>query len=94
MDPKPQSQRESGPPTHRTAVDVADHPAHHMYPVWFFIGIILTIYGAMIFVNGLYEVSHPPGTVLENLHAPIWWGAIMVVVGVIYVVRNRRPPGD
>jgi len=94
MDPKPQAQRASSPPPHLTAVAVADHPKRHMLPVWFFIGIILAIYGIMIFVNGLYELGNPPGTVLENLHAPIWWGAIMFVVGVIFVVKNRRPPGN
>jgi hypothetical protein len=27
--------------------------------------------------------------VLVNLHAPIWWGAIMLVLGIFYDVRFR-----
>ena len=65
---------------------------HKMLPVWFFIGAILAIYGVMIVIEGLYELNHPPGTELENLHAPIWWGAVMTIVGVafIYKLSSRR----
>ena len=54
-------------------------------PVWFFVGIILLIYGLLIFATGLYELSHPPSTVLAHLHPAIWWGALLTVVGAIYV---------
>ena len=64
---------------------------HHMLPVWFFIGLTLLIYGVIICVTGIYELSYPPATVLANLHAPIWWGAIMAVAGVLYV--NKYRPG-
>jgi type VI protein secretion system component VasF len=60
-----------------------------MLPVWFFIGVIHLIYGVLIFITGLYELSHPVDTVLANLHAPIWWGAFIGVVGAIYVWRFR-----
>ncbi|HMD98102.1 MAG TPA: hypothetical protein VKM93_12340 [Terriglobia bacterium] len=69
-------------------MDTTPHE-HHMLPVWFFIGVILFIYGVMLFVNGIRELSNPPGTVLQELHAPIWWGAIMAVVGVIFTYTNR-----
>ncbi len=69
-------------------MDTTPHE-HHMLPVWFFIGVILSIYGVMLFVNGIREFSNPPGTVLQELHAPIWWGAIMAVVGVIFTYTNR-----
>jgi len=62
-----------------------------MLPVWFFIGIILTLYGVMIFIEGLYDLSHPTDTVLGNLYPAIWWGAIMAAIGVLFVVKNRRP---
>jgi hypothetical protein len=80
-------------PTKRTAVDVVDPRPHkhHMLPVWFFIGLILLIYGVIICGTGIYELSHPPVTVLANLHAPIWWGAIMVAAGASQV--NKYRPG-
>ena len=56
-----------------------------MIPVWFFVGVILFIYGLLILATGLYEFSNPPSTVLSNLHPAIWWGALLTVIGGIYV---------
>ena len=69
-----------------------------MISIWFFIGISLTVNGALILAAGLYEVVAPPaepGVVLFNLHANVWWGAILLMVGMIYCFRfaPRRQPG-
>ena len=61
----------------------------HMIPVWFFVGILLFIYGILIFISGLMEWSHPPDTVLASLHAPVWWGVIMIVMGGIFIQLFR-----
>jgi len=63
-----------------------------MIPVWFFVGILLAIYGALISLSGLAEYSHPASTVLSELHAPVWWGAVLFIVGIIYcaVFRPKR----
>jgi hypothetical protein len=59
--------------------------------IWFFIGVLLSVYGAMILGYGLYEViTHTTANVvLANLHAPIWWGALMLALGLFYGVRFR-----
>lgn len=62
---------------------------HHIIQVWFFVGLLLLVYGVMIFVSGLSEWSNPPDTVLANLHAPVWWGALLMVLGVVYCVLFR-----
>lgn len=93
MDTKPKGVRDSGHPPRPVAVAVMDNEPHkhHMLSVWFFIGIILAFDGVLIFAEGLHELSHPPGTVLESLHSPIWWGALMAVVGVVFAAKNRHP---
>jgi uncharacterized membrane-anchored protein len=58
---------------------------HHMVPVWFFVGVILLIYGVLILATGIYEFSNPPATVLGYLHPAVWWGALLTVVGGVYV---------
>lgn len=58
---------------------------HHMIPVWFFVGVILLIYGVIILGTGIYEFSSPPPTVLAKTHPAIWWGALLTVIGGIYV---------
>jgi hypothetical protein len=59
--------------------------------IWFFIGVLLTIYGAMIFCYGLYELAtgQLANVVLANLHAPVWWGGLMLILGLFYGVRFR-----
>jgi Na+/phosphate symporter len=58
---------------------------HQIIPVWFFVGVILLIYGILILATGLYEFSYPSTTVLAYLHPAIWWGALLTIVGGVYV---------
>lgn len=67
---------------------------HHIIPVWFFVGALLLIYGVLIFATGLMEVSSPPNIVLADLHAPIWWGALLTVIGAAYVIAFRPRRGQ
>ena len=71
----------------RVAADLEDSKPHdhHMIPVWFFVGVILLIYGLIILGTGIYEFSSPPPTVLANTHPAVWWGALLTVIGGIYV---------
>ncbi|MGA3322921.1 MAG: hypothetical protein ABSF45_00475 [Terriglobia bacterium] len=71
----------------RVAVDLEDSKPrdHHMIPVWFFVGVILLIYGLIILGTGIYEFSSPPPTVLASTHPAVWWGALLTVIGGIYV---------
>jgi hypothetical protein len=56
--------------------------------IWFFIGLILTIYGVLILGASLHDLVVPPAhtVVLANLHAGIWWGALLIVLGAIYTL--------
>jgi len=89
MEEKPQGQRAGGGDggARRVAVDLEDSRPrdHHMIPVWFFVGVILLIYGIIILGTGIYEFSSPPPTVLSRTHPAVWWGALLVVIGGIYV---------
>ncbi|HJZ65986.1 MAG TPA: hypothetical protein VKD70_16785 [Candidatus Acidoferrum sp.] len=62
-----------------------------MISIWFFIGISLLVNGLLIFGAGIYERSHPPAdpVVLFDLHASMWWGALLSMVGLIYCVVYR-----
>ena len=61
-----------------------------MISIWFFIGISLAVNGALILGAGIYELLKPPaipGVVLFNLHAGVWWGAILLAAGLIYCFK-------
>lgn len=57
--------------------------------IWWFAGLLLLSYGIVIFITGVYELSHPllHPPVLNRLHAPIWWGAVLAVAGLWYLVH-------
>jgi len=57
--------------------------------IWFFIGVSLAVNGAIIFARGIYEWLYPPAiqVVLYNLHANIWWGAVLLFLGLFFSLR-------
>ena len=58
---------------------------HHFITVWFFVGVLLLIYGLMILgVNLLAPDTH---VVLAELHAGVWWGGVLTIVGAIYTYK-------
>jgi FtsH-binding integral membrane protein len=64
----------------------------HFLSIWLFIGTLVLVYGLLILGSGIYELSHPLQKPLAELHAPIWWGALLIVLGVVYILifRPRR----
>ena len=54
--------------------------------IWFFIGLLLDIYGVLILGASLHDLAVPPEhpAVLANLHPGVWWGALLIVLGLIY----------
>jgi hypothetical protein len=74
----------------RPDIDLEKPHDHHMIPVWFFVGVILLIYGIIIFCTGISERSSAPLEALKSMphwvqHPAIWWGALLTVIGGIYV---------
>jgi hypothetical protein len=57
--------------------------------IWFFIGVSLLVNGILIVGAGVWEVFYPPEipVVLFRLHANIWWGALLLVFGLVYCVK-------
>ncbi len=62
---------------------------HGMISIWFFIGLLILIYGVLILGAGIAEWSSPPPVVMAQLHVTIWWGALLIVIGAVYVYLFR-----
>lgn len=58
---------------------------HNMLPVWFFIGILLFIYGLIIFITSMREWSHPPAVVLSQYHPGVWGSGVLLTIGGFYL---------
>jgi len=57
--------------------------------IWFFIGISLAVNGAIICATGIYELVSPPANqvILYNLHANVWWGGVLFLLGLFFSIR-------
>jgi hypothetical protein len=62
-----------------------------MLSIWFFIGLLLLAYGILILGAGIFEYLSPPPhpLVLAELHAGIWWGGLLIAMGLFYSLRFR-----
>ncbi len=63
-----------------------------MRSIWYFVGLMLLVVGVIIFITGLYYMISPAKsqTVLYELHPDVWWGFIMAVVGVVFLLTSGR----
>jgi hypothetical protein len=70
---------------------VQDLPVHHehhqMLPVWFFIGVLLFVYGVIILWVGVSDYNQPTQVILANEHANVWGGIILILLGGFYTIR-------
>ena len=57
--------------------------------IWFFTGVCLAVNGALILATGIYEIMNPPANnvVLFNLRANVWWGAVLLILGLFFSLR-------
>jgi len=60
--------------------------------IWFFIGSLLLIYGVIILLSNIAETffrAFGRHVVLGNLHFGIWWGFLLIIIGLIYFITFR-----
>ena len=65
--------------------------APKMKSIWYFVGLMLLVMGGLVLLAGLIELVSPSArqTVLAELHPGIWWGAVMLIAGTIFFLKNR-----
>ncbi len=57
------------------------------FSIWFFVGIMLAIYGPIVLIANIpgLSTSQNPHVVLEQLHAGIWWGILLTILGALFL---------
>ena len=73
-----------------------DASPRKMKPIWYFVGLILAIMGALVLAAGLLDLVRgvQAKTAMARLQPRLWWGGIMVVAGSIFVWFQRHATSD
>ena len=52
-------------------------------------GVSLLVNGVLILGAGIWELVYPPANpvVLFRFHANVWWGAVLLLLGILYSLR-------
>jgi hypothetical protein len=61
--------------------------------IWFLVGLLQTIYGLIMVIAGIRQLTHPPATVLANLHATLGAGVAILLMG-LFLLPPITPEGD
>ena len=57
--------------------------------IWFIIGCLQLLFGIITYTANVADYFAPWSgtvTVLNELHAGIWWGLLLIAIGVVYTV--------
>jgi uncharacterized membrane protein HdeD (DUF308 family) len=62
-----------------------------MRSIWYFIGWLFVVIGALILISGIYHLISPVEvkTVLYEIHPNIWWGGLILIVGIVFLITHR-----
>lgn len=63
--------------------------SRHAITIWFFVGILFVAYGVLILGAGVYGLFVPPNVAMQHLHLSLWWGALLLAIGLFYSIRFR-----
>ena len=62
-------------------------------PIWFFVGLILVVFGAVVLGAGLM-VDTPERVVRVTALSPsVWWGGCMIGAGALFLAAGLRREG-
>ena len=59
----------------------------HGLSIWFFVGVMLTIYGIIVLIANItaFSTIESPHVVLERLHAGLWWSILLILLGALFL---------
>ncbi len=71
-------------------------PMKKMKTIWYFVGLVLMSMGAVVLLTGGYLLvaKVEVHTVLSNRYPNLWWGGLMILVGLIFWRVDRITSRD
>ncbi len=65
-----------------------------MISIWFFIGVLVLVYGVLILGSAITGGTTSRAVVLRELRVDLWWGGLLTAIGLFYTVRFRPSRKD
>ncbi len=77
--------------SNQSTVQEGQQETKGMRPIWYFVGMVLMIIGAVLVVTGIYYVYNPSpqASAVAYLYPNIWWGGFMLVSGGIFLYTSK-----
>jgi len=72
-------------------VDGSGHPPAKMISIWFFVSLVLGVYGLIVTALGVQTAmsGEMPKVVLGETNPCLWWGLVMVSASVVLFILDR-----
>lgn len=83
-DVTPSKASSTAPLEHKTAKVGERDPL----PIWFFVGLILTVYGVLVIAGSVF--GDEDTTILAEIRPGLWWGAFMTAFGAVFAWLGWR----
>ena len=99
--PEPKVEAEAVKKTEPRAAPAPEAKAKAAEPmpvsIWTWVGMVLSVYGVIVTGMGVRYLATPEtATATAQYNPSLWWGALMVLAGVIFLVvgwRERKASG-
>jgi hypothetical protein len=65
-----------------------------MISIWFFIGVLVLVYGVLILGSAITGGTTSRAVVLRVLRVDLGWGGLLTAIGLFYTVRFRPSSKD
>jgi hypothetical protein len=70
--------------------DMMQDTGAKMLSIWFFVGLVLLVYGLLISACGVYYLFQPDTSkTLWEINPSLWWGGVMTAAGAVFLVLRR-----
>lgn len=66
-----------------------------MISIWFWVGIVMVVYGILVSSTGIYYIFSPPENYGAKWTNPnLWWGTVMLLTGLLFMYLGRTKKGS
>lgn len=69
-----------------------DEQKEEMKPIWYFVGWMLLVIGILVVIAGFMNLFTQSENIkmTSYLHPDLWWGGLIVISGIFYILKFKK----